>query len=191
MKLAVIIISILVIVALILIETIIYPSFLQKYIYHLGMVVASILLTMIAYLNYDMKQSTIHTKLIVFHKSDDIAKQQFPQLSSETGFFLLVIVNNTGKVIVNPMHISNNQKQTLHLFTHQMKQEKMGFGYILKEGERYSNVQAINKHSLEIFKNSSVLYVEDIRKRKYFISKKDLKEGKKHIQKIESKLFVS
>ena len=176
---------------MILVE-IICPSFLQKYVYPLSVVITSILLTVIAYLNYDMMQSKIYTKMIIFHESNDMGKQQLSNQSSETGFFLLIIIENSGKGIVNPMHISNNKKQTLHLFTHQKEQgQKRDFGYILKEGERYSHVQALNKHYLGVFKSSSALYVEDIRKRKYPISKKDLKEGKNTIKKIESQLSTS
>ena len=64
--------------------------------------------------------------------------------------------------------------------------KKDPFGCILKEGERYTDVQALNSYYLQVFKNSSALYVEDIGKRKYPISKKDLKKEQEYIRKMES-----
>ncbi len=172
---------------LILLE-IIFPSFLQKYIYPLSMVVTSILLTVVAYLNYTMMQPKIGVKVIVLHKDSDMMKQQFSDRQSETGFFLMIIAENSGRVVVNPMYIHNDKKKNVYLFNsvREKNQKKDPFGYILKEGERYTDVQALNPHYLQVFKKSSALYVEDIRKRKYSISKKDLKIGQKYIKKMES-----
>ena len=169
-----------------------YPSFLQKYIYPLSVVITSILLTVIAYLNYNMIQPNIHTKVVIFHKNSDIARQQFPNSVSETGFFLMVIAENAGRGVVNPKHISNSKGNTLYLFNSVRKKNprKDPFGYILKEGERYVDThQELNKHYLKIFKESSSLYVEDIRRKKYPISKKDLRIGQKYIKNIESELL--
>lgn len=184
-----IVFSIFIIATILILVEIKYLSFLQKYIYPLSVVITSILLTVVAYLNYDMVQSKVHTQLILFHKSSDIAKKQFSQLSSETGFFLMVIAENAGKGVVNTMHIHNNKKDALYLFNsvRENNPSKDPFGYILKEGERYVDVQALNPHYLQVFKNSSALYVEDIRRKKYRISKKDLKRGKNTIKEIESK----
>lgn len=164
-----------------------FPSFLQKYVYPLSMVVTSILLTVIAYLNYNMMQPKIGVQVIVLHKNSDMMKQQFSNLSSETRFFLMIIAENTGKGIVNPMRIYSDKNDTLYLF-HSVKDKspnKNPFGYILKEGERYSDIQNLNSHYLQVFKEASALYVEDIRKRKYPIPKKALKEGQVYIKKME------
>ena len=87
---------------------ILFPSFLQKHIYPLSMVVTSSLLTMIAYLNYRMMQPNVGVTVRILHKDSDVVKQQFPDLSSETGFFLMIIVANRGKVVVNPMYVHND-----------------------------------------------------------------------------------
>ena len=180
-----------VIVTILIFVEINYPSFLQKYVYLLSVVITSILLTVIAYLNYNMTQSNIYTKVIIFHKNSDIARQQFPNLVSETGFFLMVIAENSGRGVVNPKHISNNKGNTLYLFNsvREKNPRKDPFGYILEEGERYVDTQMLNKHYLKIFKESSSLYVEDIRRKKYLISKKDLRTGQKYIKNIESGLL--
>ena len=169
---------------------IIFPGFLQKYIYPLSMVVTSCLLTWIAYLTYNMAQPKINTTVWLLYKNDDIMKQQFPTLESETGFFLMVIAENAGKGTVNSMRIHNNKNQTLYLFNNLRTQnQKKDFGYILKEGERTPvDIQPLNPHYLQVFKQSSGLYVEDIRKRKYPVSKKTLKNGQKHIKKVEKQL---
>ena len=61
-----------------------------------------------------MQVPKIEGKVVLFHKSDPMAQDHFSDLRSETGFFLILLVDNTGQRIINLRSLENEQKKILY-----------------------------------------------------------------------------
>ncbi len=160
-----------------------YPSFLSNYVYPLGVVTTSSLLTAIAYLQHSM-QYKVDVNITITHKSEDSYKglekqKQMPE--SETGFRLIVQATNVGYRVVTLINLCNEKKDSIDFFLSPQHQ----FGYKMEEGALYSNVHNINRNSLDILKKASKVYAVDTGGRKYQVEKESLKRVKDYIKEKE------
>ena len=161
------------------------PHFLTNYFYPFFVSLTPLLLAYFAYSNYDVQQPKVNVNLMISNEKSDLAKKHFSDI--KTKYLLIITVENIGRKTVSPIAIkSDKDNQTIFLFTDLDKNRtrrihENSFSYMLKEGETYVNGVGLNNNQIKMIEGSNKIYLEDISKRKYFISKKILKEMKSHI----------
>ena len=173
-----------------------FNLFLKESLYPFTTGLSTIVIALIAYQNYQMQLPKIEGKVILLHKNFPVAQNHFPNLKSETDFFLAFLVDNTGQRIVNIRCLKSDQEEILYLVIDKNTLNKNNtekdvhqnsFGYVLEAGKCYKEMIPLTSHYLEIFKRSKRLYVVDISNRKYLLPTEDLIRGQAHIKDIENK----
>ena len=173
-----IIISFFFISLLFVVDIFFYDDFLKNYIYPFSLSLTAIILTWIAYKDYDRKQPKIHTILWFFHKDDNCIKDMFPNAQSETGFFIWVQIKNNGATIVQPTTIGNDKGELLYFVRQNNNVQK------LNNGESHKCMLNLTPQNLQLIRRSSFFYLtEDIEKKKHpiLLSPKNLSVWYKRI----------
>ena len=171
-----------------------YP-FLKEALYPFTTALSTIVIAIIAYQNHQIQIPQIEGTLVLCHKNDQMAQELFPNLTSETGFFLIFLVNNTGQKIITIKGLINEKKELLYpIIDKNLPKEdekkdvhQNSFGYLLEIGKSYRETILLNQHYLKIFKKSKRIYVVDITNRKHLLSTRDLIRYQNRIRAVESK----
>ena len=133
------------VILLLWIEICFLSYFLKDYIYPFFTVTTSIVLAIIAYLNYELTKPKIDGVMWFFHKDDENIKEMFPNIQSETGFFVQIQIQVKNKIIINPVIIRSD------------KEEVLIYGNI-KEEKSFNTVLGVTFQGLQIIRRASFFY---------------------------------